>query len=206
MRYEQREAGNRGRARVCAIMVLALTLASMQAQAQSPPEGVFVAYEALEMAMNEFRNFAGEVGYRFGPKWQARLTMMEVNLTERHLASKWESAAVDGPDVTGYMRGYEAHLDRFFAGNWYLSGAAGYYEDSYRHTVLDASIHNRTLTVGAGIGYSRSNLVGVERLYLNLHVPVRYYFNPIEETKWGETRILPHVVVNNVWLFVGFRL
>lgn len=186
--------------------LLFLMLSSAGAvRGQFRQEGFFVAYETLEMSMNEFSNFAGEIGYRFGPKYQARLTVMEVSLTERHLSSKWEAAAVDGKQVQGYMRGYEVHLDRFFAGNWYVSAGVGYYEDTYEHTVLDASLKNRTFTAGGGIGYARTNLFGIEGLYLNFDVPVRYYFNRIDETRLGESTVRPHVVVNNIWLFVGFK-
>lgn len=184
------------------LLLLAVTVAPARAQERK----LFVGYETLEMSMNEFGNFAGEIGYRLSPKYQARLTVMEVNLTERHLASGWESAAVDGRNVEGYFRGYEAHVDRFFRGNFYVSGALGWYQDQYRHQVLGQSIDNKTFTLGSGIGYTRSNLLGVKGLYVNFDMPVRYYFNPIEKTKWGETTILPHVVVMNMWFFAGFKL
>jgi hypothetical protein len=187
--------------------VLALMLAGAgAAHGQSRQQGLFIAYETLEMAMNEFSNFAGEIGYRFGPRYQARLTVMEVALTERHLASKWEAGAVEGGNVEGYLRGYEAHVDRFFAGNWYVSAAVGYYEDRYSHTRLDESLTNRTVTVGSGVGYARANLFGVEGLFFNLDLPVRYYFNPIEETRLGESTVRPHVIVPNTWIFVGLKL
>lgn len=175
------------------------------AQGQPRQEGFFVAYETLEMAMNEFSHFAGEAGYRLSAKYQVRLTVMEVALTERHLSSKWEAAAVDGEGVEGYLRGYEAHADRFFAGNWYVSANVGYYEDTYTHTELDASLENRTVTAGSGIGYARANLFGVRGLYVNFNVPVRYYFNAIKKTTLGEATIRPHIVVNNMWLFVGYK-
>jgi hypothetical protein len=159
-----------------------------EASGQAPQRGAFVAYEILEMAMNEFRYFAGEVGYQFGPKYRTRLTGLEVDLTERHLSSSWEAVAVDGEDVIGYLRGYEAHLDRFFSKNWYVSGSLGYYEDRYEHTVLGESLENQTFTVGSGIGYRRENLFGVGHLYLNFNIPVRYYFNQIEETEWARRR------------------
>ena len=185
--------------------VALLLLFPCEGYGQAPQHGAFVAYEVLEMAMNEFRYFAGEAGYQFGPKYRARLTVMEVDLTERHLSSSWEAGAVDGEDVVGYFRGYEAHVDRFFFRNWYASGSLGYYQDSYEHTVLDESLENRTLTIGSGIGYRRENLLGVRHLYLDFNIPVRYYFNQIEETEWGDATVRPHVVVNNIWLFVGYK-
>ena len=188
------------------VPIVLLAIGARTAPGQSPERGFFVGYETLEMAMNEFKIFAGEVGFRLSPKHQLRLTIMEVDLTERHLASKWESFAIDGPNVVGYFQGYEAHVDRFFKRNWYVSGAVGFYKDSYRHTQLDQSLENKTFTLGSGIGYTRSNLLGIKGLYVNVDVPVRYYFNPIKETKWGETTIMPHVVVNNLWVFAGFKL
>jgi hypothetical protein len=164
----------------------------------------FVAYETLEMVMNRFQNFAGEFGYRFGSKYQIRLSVMEVKLTERHLASTWESAAVDGKGVKGYFRGYELHADRFFYGNWYIGANLGYYADKYEHVTLPVRVKNQTPTVGIGLGYSRANLFGVEHLYLDFSNPFRYYFDQIKKTKLGDATVMPHVVVNNMWFFVGY--
>lgn len=186
-------------------VVVLMLLSIGEASGQAPQRGAFVAYEILEMAMNEFRYFAGEAGYQFGPRYRARLTVMEVDLTERHLSSSWEAAAVDGEDVVGYFRGYEAHLDRFFARNWYASGSLGYYQDSYEHTVLDESLENQTLTIGSGVGYRREDLFGIGHLYLDFNIPVRYYFNRVDETEWGDATIRSHVVVNNIWLFIGYK-
>ena len=133
------------------------------------------------------------------------MTIMEVKLTEQHLSSGWQSAAVDGNDVEGYFRGYEMHYDRFISKHWYVSANLGYYNDEYNHTKLDEGLENKTLTIGTGIGYMRNDLFGVKHLYLNFSVPVRYYFNHIEETKLGETTIRSHVIVNNIWLFLGYK-
>lgn len=167
--------------------------------------GVFVGYETLEMSMNRFKHFAGEIGYRFGATHQLRLSIMEVDLTERHLASKWESAAVEGRGVKGYFRGYELHADRFFRGNWYLSANVGYYADTYEHVTLPERVHSRTMTIGTGIGYSRANLFGVPHLTLNFSNPVRFYFNGIKQTTLGEATVRRHKIVPNTWLFLGYR-
>ena len=172
---------------------------------QTADRGYFVAYESLEMSMNNFKNFAGEIGYRFNQKNQLRMTIMEVKLTERHLSSGWEATAVDGKNVEGYLRGYEMHYDRFFSKHWYVSANLGYYDDTYNHTKLDEGLENKTVTLGTGIGYTHNHLFGIKHFYLNLSIPVRYYFNPIEKTKLGETTIRPHVVVNNMWLFFGYK-
>ena len=186
-------------------VVTIILLISVNSFAYAGENKFFVGYETLEMAMNKFQNFAGELGYRIDDKNQIRFTIMEVKLTERHLSSKYEAAAIDGKNVEGYFRGYEAHYDRFFSKHWYVSANIGYYNDSYEHTILDEVIENKTLTIGSGIGYMRSNLFGVEHLYLNFSVPVRFYFNKLDETKLGETTVRTHLIVNNIWLFVGYE-
>jgi hypothetical protein len=164
---------------------------------QIEDRGFFVGYETLEMAMNEFTNFAGEVGYRLDEKSRVRLTIMEVSLTERHLSSSWEAAAVDGSDVEGYFRGYEMHYDRFFKRRFYVSANIGYYNDLYEHTKLDEEVENTSVTLGSGLGFQQSQLFGVDHLYLNFSIPVRFYFSKLEETKLGDTKIREHIVVNN---------
>jgi hypothetical protein len=172
--------------------------------AQSGNRGPFVAYEITEMGMNNFRHFAGEAGFRFGTRYQARLSVMEVAVTERDLAGWW-SAAVDGRDVHGYLRGYELHIDRFFKGHWYASANAGYYANEFRHARLDRRIWNETLTAGVGIGYSRTNFLGVKHLLLDVTLPIRYYFDGIDETRLGDATVNAHKFVPNSWIFLGYR-
>jgi len=169
--------------------------------------GFFVGYETLEMVMNKFQNFAGEVGYRIDSKNQIRLMIGEVNLTERHLSSKWEAVAVNGDDVEGYFRIYELYYDRYFGKrkNWYYSGSIAYVNDRYDHLISDNNIVNESATVGFSIGYRKENLFSLKNLYLNAAMPFRYYFNDIPETQWGDTKILPHKFVNNIWLFLGYK-
>lgn len=188
-------------------LVLASTLAfPVSAAAQTSADGdrgAFVAYEITEMAMNYFRHFAGEAGFRFGRN-QVRLSVVEVVVSERDLAGWW-SAAVDGAGVEGYLRGYELHADRFFKGNWYVSVNAGYYANEFKHVTLPERIWNETLTAGIGIGYSRANLFGIKRLHLDFTMPIRYYFDGIEETMLGEATVNTHKVVPNTWVFIGYR-
>ncbi len=167
----------------------------------------FVGYETLEMTMNKFKNFAGEVGYRFNDKDQVRLMIGEVNLTERHLSNKFEAVAVDGDNVEGYFRIYELYYDRHFGKrkNWYFSGSAAYVRDKYDHLISDEFIDNESATIGMAIGFKKENLFGIKHLYIHGALPSRFYFNGIPETQWGETKILPHKFVNNIWLFVGYH-
>lgn len=165
----------------------------------------FVALELFELSMNEFKYFAGEIGHKFNDKYQTRLTIMDVQLTERHLSSN-EAAAVDGNNVAGVFRGYEVNLDRYFTKNWYVSVNVGHYTDIYQHVILeDQSLKNETFTVGTGVGYLKQNPFGINHSYINFNVPLRYYFDSIDETMLGDATVREHLIVGNLWLFVGFH-
>lgn len=170
----------------------------------STERGLVAAYELSEMSINGFRNFAGELRYRFEGRHQIRLSIMEVRVTERDLAGWW-SAAVSGRGVKGYFRAYELHADRFFKGHWYLSANAGYIANTFEHVTLPDRLTNRTPTAGLGIGYARSNLFGIRGLSVNVTNPVRYYFHEIKETKLGSATVRVHKIVPNTWIFVGLR-
>jgi hypothetical protein len=173
------------------------------ARASSREAGAFVAYEITEMSMNRFRNFAGEAGYRFGSKYRLRVSVMEVDVTERDLAGWW-SASVEGKGVEGYLRAYEAHADRFLTKSWYVGGNVGYIANTFEHVTLPDRLTNRTMTAGIGVGYSRADLFGVKHLHFDISMPIRFYFNEIEETKLGAATVRAHKVVPNTWIFVGY--
>ncbi len=187
-------------------LILSLLSNSINAQ-NNDQSSFFIGYETFEMAMNKFQNFAGEVGYRFNDKNQIRLMIGEVNLTERHLSSKWEATAVDGDNVEGYFRIYELYYDRYFGKrkNFYYSGSVAYVKDNYNHLVSEDRIENETATIGFCIGYRKENLFGIKHLYTNISIPFRYYFNDIPEMEWSGTKILAHKYVNNFWFFVGYN-
>jgi hypothetical protein len=155
------------------------------------------------MAMNGFRNFAGEVGYRFDDRHRVSLSIMEVRLTERHLRSGWESAAVDGAGVSGYFRNYELHATRRLWRGAYLSLAAGYAHDRYVHGESGDEISNHTATAGLGLGWRWDDPFSIPHSYVDLSIPARYYVDPIEETQLGDATVRSHTLVNNIWLFVG---
>lgn len=189
------------------LLFLVPSLSPVFAQQKKFEKDFIIGYETLEMTMNKFRYFAGEVGYRISRNSQIRLMIGEVNLTERHLSSKYEAVAVDGENVEGYFRIYELNYDRFFGKNkrWYYGGNIGYVYDQYKHKVLGNELENHTFALGPHIGFQEMDLFGVNHLYINISMPFRYYFNPIPEQQWGGTKILEHKFVNNLWLFVGFR-
>lgn len=192
--------------RMLITLAIALCLNSLYAQ-QNDYSSFFIGYETLEMTMNKFQNFAGEVGYRFDDKNQVRLMIGEVKLTERHLSNKWEAAAVEGDNVEGYLRIYELYYDRYFGKkkNWYYSGSVAYVRDKYNHLISDNKLDHETATVGFSIGYKKEKLFGIKNLYLNAAIPFRYYLDVIPETQWGDSKILEHKYVNNIWLFIGYN-
>ncbi len=197
-----------GSPRLTLALAVALVLHGAAARAEDAPaaedrRGPSVGYELLETSMNGFQNFAGEVGYRFDRNNRVSLSVMEVKLTERHLRSELESSAIDGSGVSGYFRGYEAHYHRTVWRGLHLSGSVGYYRDKYVHAASGAQLVNQTATVGGGVGWRWSEPFGLPHAYVNLDIPVRYYLNPIEETKLGDATVREHLVVNNIWLFVG---
>lgn len=167
----------------------------------------FVGYETLEMSMNKFKYFAGEIGYRINPRHQIRLVIGEIKLTESHLASSWQARAVDGDNVEGYFRIYELNYDYFIGKrrNWYYGANIAYVNDQYEHMISDKKIDNHTFTIGLHAGYQFMDLFGIKHLYINASLPFRFYFNQIPEQKWGETTVQKHALVDNIWLFVGYR-
>jgi len=173
--------------------------------AKEQEKNIFIGYETLEMFMNNCKYFAGEIGYKFDDKNQIRLTVMETVLSERHLSSKYEAMAVDGKNVEGYFQGYELHYDRFLSKYFYVSASLGYYHDTYKHTILEEELNNETFTVGSGLGFRRHGFLGIDRMYYNFDLPVRYYFDNIEETELGNTTILEHTIINNIWFFIGYE-
>jgi len=187
-------------------LLLAFLSGSLYAQTNNR-SSFFIGYETLEMTMNKFQNFAGEVGYRFNSRNQIRFMIGEVKLTERHLSSSWEAAAVDGENVEGYFRIYELYYDRYFGKkkNFYYSGSIAYVRDQYKHLISSNEIDSQTATVGFAVGYRKEHLFGVKHLYLNASLPFRFYFNDIPETQWGETVVVEHKFVNNIWFFIGYH-
>jgi len=190
------------------ILTTTIVLCSFAIKAQEAKTKKFsIGYETLEMVMNKFQYFAGEVAYTINDKKQIRLMIGEVKLTENHLSSKWQAAAVDGENVEGYLRIYELYYDRFFGKrkNFYYSGSIAYVRDKYTHLISDKRIDHETPTIGFAIGYRKTNLFGIENLYINASIPFRYYIKDIPKQQWGDTKILPHKFVNNIWFFVGIN-
>lgn len=192
---------------ICGILLFSPIFSQDQDSQDHDRSSFFIGYETLEMVMNKFQNFAGEIGYRFDNKNQIRLMIGEVKLTERHLASSWEAAAISGDNVEGYFRIYELYYDRYFGKrkNFYYGGSAAFVQDKYDHLISDNYIDNKTMTLGFSAGYKKDNLFKIDNLYIHAAIPFRFYFNDIPEMQWGETKVLAHKFVNNIWIFVGYN-
>lgn len=95
------------------------------------------------------------------------------------------------------------HLQRFVWRGFYLSGAAGYFHDRYEADASGQRVSNHTPTLGAGLGYQWREPFGIPYLYLDLAIPFRFYFDDIEEQRLGDATVRQHLIVNNLWLFIG---
>ncbi|HOY12697.1 MAG TPA: hypothetical protein PLY70_06130 [Saprospiraceae bacterium] len=172
-------------------------------QENQRPFHLFLGYELGEMAFNKFKNFSGEIGVKYNNN-MLRFVYQNVALSEEHLSSNF-AKSVDGENVRGLMKTYEILYGKSIYKNVNLSISAGYADDFYEHTILNADVENRTMTIGLVPGYRESNLFNIIGLYFNLEVPIRLYFNPLEETYLGNTTVNRHFIVNNIWFFVGYQ-
>jgi hypothetical protein len=164
------------------------------------------SYEILEMSANKFQYFAGDIAYRLDDTKQFRLVIMEVKLSEKHLADDAWSKVVDGPNVTGYMRGYEINLDYFLSGGFYVMANIAYIHIDFKHLITQETYSDNTFSMGSGFGYKWNLPILNNRLFVNPSIPIRYFFNPIKETLLGgTTKVNATTIAPSVWLFIGYE-
>ncbi len=187
------------------LIVMALVLTTGLASAQVTAPKWSASYEILEMSANKFRYFAGDAAYRLNEKNQLRIVVMEVKLTERHLSDDTWAKIVDGPHMTGYMRGYELNLDHFLTPRFYVMANLGYIHFDFENAVSRDSYSNSTLAMGSGFGYRWNLPVLDRRFYVNPSIPIRYFFNPVEETQLGDSKVNPITIAPSVWIFLGYQ-
>jgi hypothetical protein len=165
----------------------------------------FIAYDFGEAAFNQFKSLGGEVGIRFKNDHLLRLAHTNLHLTEKHLSSSF-AKAVDGKNVKGKQFGFELFYDfPVFVKGLYLAPSVGYYDNEYTHTILNEKLEKSSFTVGTAISFTEKDLFKVKGLYYRVSVPVRFNFDPIKETKLGNTTIKSNRFDNNIWFFVGFQ-
>ena len=168
------------------------------------PFKIFIAYDLGEMAFNNFQNFSGELGVKFSNQHMLRFVYSNVKLTEGHLSSDF-AQAVDGDNVEGLYKSYELLYDIPIYKVFYMGGVGGYVNDNYNHTFLDESVSNNSITFGLSLSLRETNIFKVKGLYYNLCVPIRYYLNPLEETRLGDSIVNEHLIENSIWFFIGYE-
>ena len=161
------------------------------------------SYEILEMSVNNFKYFSGDLGYQLDKNTKLRLAIMEVKLSERHLADDVWAQIVTGNNITGYMRGYELNIDYFAWKGLYFMANTGVIHMAFEHTQTKESYSNTTFALGSGFGYKYNLPFADERIYLNLSIPIRYFFNPVRETRLGTSTVNEITLAPSIWLFVG---
>ncbi len=170
----------------------------------------YVGYDLGEMAFNRFQNFAGELGIKFKNNHALRFTYMNVKLTEKHLSGGFASA-VEGENISGHWKGYDLIYDlpiyQFKQRNVLIYGgiSAGYHNNKYQHTVLNEDFNHKTNTVGLGVGIREVNILNIKGLYANFHVPLRYYFNTLDETKLGSSTVKKVKLEQTIHFFIGYE-
>jgi len=187
---------------VAVVLVLACSLALPKSAAAT----TYLGYELGEMVTNNFKRFAGEIGYQFENKSTVRLVYLDVVLSEQHLSSNI-AGAVDGDNVEGLWRGFELYYDIPLTLRWSFGLSAGNSKSFYSHTILDESVGAQSGTVGFSFSYLGDNVLGMKQLYWRFSLPVRHYFNPIPRTQLGDTIVVGDESGLNLtpWIFVGYR-
>lgn len=149
-------------------------------------DSFFVGYELGQMAFNEFKHVAGEIGYRFDNKHAVRVALFNVRLSERHLSGD-EASAVEGDNVEGLWRGIDLHYDYPVTDNIFISPSIGYHDSEYTHTVLGSSISRISPSAGVSVSYVGDDILGFEQFYWRFSLTYRYNFNAEDDESLGDT-------------------
>jgi len=133
------QAGSSILRRSLLVTLLFTTLSNLLGQAPDPRSSnhFFVGYELGEMIPNRMQNYAFEMGYSFADDHSLRITALDVILTERHLASKYEAVSVDGKDINGRLSDYALNYDYFVSESFYVSIIGGYESIYYEYLKQD---------------------------------------------------------------------
>lgn len=185
------------------VLLRIIVLCTLTMPSISGAGSYFVAYELGEMAFNDFKNFAGEVGYNFDNGRSLRLSYMNVALTEQHLSSS-SVAAVDGDNVEGLWQGFDIYYDYPIPYNFFISPSIGYHDTEYSHVLLDESVRHRTATLGLAFSYLGDDVLGIDELYWRFTVTVNRRLDPFDDTMLGDS-----TVTGGSWdyypqLFIGY--
>ncbi|ANQ51833.1 hypothetical protein MY04_4498 [Flammeovirga sp. MY04] len=166
---------------------------------------LFIAYDFGEAVFNQFRSLGGEVGVRCKNEHLLRLAYTHLYLTEKHLSSDF-AKAVDGENVKGKQVGFELFYDfPVLIKSLYIAPSVGYYDHEYTHTISDEQLKQSSLTVGTAISFTETDVLKIKGLYYRVSIPIRFHFNPIEESQLGDATIKSNQFDNSIWFFIGFE-
>ena len=186
---------------ITAAFISALAITAVPTHGNARP--YFIGYEFGEMAFNNFKRFAGELGIELDNKNTIRLAYVDVALTERHLSSN-EASAVTGDNIEGDWRGLDLYYDLQLTDHVYISPSIGFHSTQYRHTVLEESTGTSSWTSGFAVSYKDNGVLGVDSAYWKFSLTFRHYFKPQETTVLGNSVVNENTFEVVPLIFVGF--
>ena len=167
-------------------------------------DSFFVGYEFGQMAFNEFKHVAGEIGYSFENRHAVRIALFDVALSERHLSSD-EASAVEGDNVRGLWRGVDLYYDYPVTKNIIISPSIGHHDVEYTHTVLGTSVRQSSPSAGVAVSYLGDDVFGFEQLYWRFSLTFRYNFNEQEDTNLGDSIVKGDSFGFIPAIYIGYR-
>jgi len=162
-----------------------------------------VGYDIGQMAFNDFKYLAGEVGYRFENDHALRLAVFNVALSERHLSSD-EASVVDGDNVRGLWRGVDLYYDYSVTKSLFVSPSIGYHDQTFTHTVLGTSVSHTSLAAGFALSYFEEDILGFENLYLRFSLTFGHKFNEQSDAILGDSIVSRDSFSFVPALFIGY--
>ena len=162
-----------------------------------------VGYDIGQMAVNDFKYIAGEVGYRFENNHALRLAVFNVALSERHLSSG-EASVVKGDNVEGLWRGMDLYYDYPVTNNIFISPSIGYHEETYTHTVLGTSVGYSSPSAGFALSYLDIDNFGLKNLYWKFSLNFQYIFQEQEDEMLGDSIVNRDSFSFTPAMFIGY--
>ena len=166
---------------------------------------ISIGYEFGRMAFNEFRHFAGEIGYRSDNRHALRIAFFNVALSERHLSSS-EASAVEGDDVEGLWRGVDLFYDYPASKNVFISPSVGYHDNKYTHTILGESVRHASPSVGLAFTYLGDEVFGMEQLYWRFSLSFGYNLEEQGESRLGDSIVRGDTFGITPAIYVGYEI
>ncbi len=187
-----------------AIIFRILPLLLLASPSTGSAGSLHVGYEFGQMAFNDFKHLAGEIGYRFENRHAVRIAVFNVALSERHLSSD-EASAVDGDNVEGLWQGLDLYYDYPLTRNIFVSPSIGYHDHTYTHTVLGSSVVQSTGTTAVALSYLGGDILGFEKLYWKFSLTAKYNLKEQEETILGDSTVTGGSFALTPAIYIGYE-